>query len=393
MLLNFKPTQILNAKFLALAFLCNLFLYSFICKSEQVNAHALPALTVTLSKVQRTEFTNLVSANGNIAAWQEAIIGTELNGLRLGNVLVNVGDTVKKGQLLASFSDETIQAELAQAKGSLIEAEALAREAENNAARSRTLLDTGALSNQQLDQFTALAETSHAKVEINKAIVNAHQIRLGHTKIYAPDNGVISSRSATIGSIVNAGSELFKLIRQSRLEWRAELISTDLPKIKPNMKVKITAEDGSNFFGTVRKISPTVDIQTRNTLVYVDIPKNSSVKAGMFAKGDFLLGKSVTLSLPQQALVMHDGFTYVFVVNKNRAKKIRIQTGQRSGNSVQILSGIEPNQMVVAKGASFLADNDLVKVVSTPDSAPVTNVTRKIATPKRDQSYHSIQLR
>lgn len=364
-----KFTTPLSTKSLLLSnranLLITLLLIPVFCVAEQENSSPLPALTVTLTKVQHAEFSTKLSANGNIAAWQEAIIGSELNGLRLSNVLVNVGDVVKKGQLLADFSAETIEAELAQAKGSLAEAEAQAKEAENNATRSRTLLDTGALSNQQLDQYTSLAETAKARVEVNKAAVNTQQIRLRNTKIYAPDSGVISARNATVGSIVSSGSELFRLIRQSRLEWRAEVVSADLPKIKTGMPVKVTAADGSSFNGKVRKVSPTVDIQTRNTLVYVDLP-TSTAKAGMFAKGEFLLGQSDALSVPQQALVMRDGFTYVFIVKNNHVKQIKVQTGQRVGDSVQIISGLILDQMLVAKGGAFLSDNDLVKVISKP---------------------------
>lgn len=362
-----RLTPLLRAKSLAGKLTLCLLLAPIVCVAEQASSNALPALTVTLTQVQRAEFSSKLSANGNIAAWQEVIIGSELNGLRLSNVLVNVGDIVKKGQLLADFSAETIEAELAQAKGSLAEAEALAKEAENNAARSRTLLDTGALSNQQLDQYTTMAETAKARVEVNKAAVNTQQIRLKNTKIYAPDSGVISARSAAVGSIVGSGSELFRLIRQSRLEWRAEVVSADLPKIKIGMPVKVMAADGSSFNGKVRKVSPTVDMQTRNTLVYVDLPANNTVKAGMFAKGEFILGQSNTLAVPQQALVMRDGFTYVFVVKNNHVKQTKVQTGQRMGSLVQIVSGLTLDEMLVAKGGAFLSDNDLVKVVSKPN--------------------------
>lgn len=362
-----RLTPLLRAKSLAGKLTLCLLLAPIVCVAEQASSNALPALTVTLTQVQRAEFSSKLSANGNIAAWQEVIIGSELNGLRLSDVLVNVGDVVKKGQLLADFSAETIEAELAQAKGSLAEAEALAKEAENNAARSRTLLDTGALSNQQLDQYTTMAETAKARVEVNKAAVNTQQIRLKNTKIYAPDSGVISARSAAVGSIVSSGSELFRLIRQSRLEWRAEVVSADLPKIKIGMPVKVMAADGSSFNGKVRKVSPTVDMQTRNTLVYVDLPANNTVKAGMFAKGEFILGQSNTLAVPQQALVMRDGFTYVFVVKNNHVKQTKVQTGQRMGNLVQIVSGLTLDEMLVAKGGAFLSDNDLVKVVSKPN--------------------------
>ena len=339
-----------------------------------------PALTVTVIKPQLANFPQKISANGNIAAWQEAIIGSEANGLRLVNVLVNVGDVVKKGQLLADFATETIDADLMQAKASLLEAEATGREAINNADRARTLQNTGAMSNQQIEQYTTAAETAKARIEVAKAAVNTQQIRLKQTRIYAPDSGIISARNATVGAVVGAGTELFRLIRQSRLEWRAEVISSDLPKIKIGMQANIIAADGSHLIGKVRKLSPTVDMQTRNTIVYVDLPANS-VKAGMFAKGDFLMGQSNTLAVPQQALVLRDGFNYVFVlknINGEQAKvgqvkvgQIKVQTGKRVGNLVEIVSGLTANQSIVASGGAFLSDNDTVKVVN----AAATNST------------------
>ncbi len=327
-----------------------------------------PTLTVTLTQAQQTILPFKISANGNIAAWQEAIIGSEVNGLRLTNVLVNVGDVVNKGQLLAEFSAEAIEAELNQAKASLMEAEAQGKEAINNAERARTLQNTGAMSSQQIDQYTTASDTARARVEVAKAALATQQIRLKNTKLYSPDSGVISARSATVGAVIGTGDELFKLIRQARLEWRAEVISADLPNIKVGMQANVAAADGSSFKGKVRKLSPTVDTQTRNTLIYVDLPANSTAKAGMFAKGEFIVGQSSTLALPQQALVMRDGFTYVFGINdshgKKIAKQIKVQTGRRIGNLVEIVSGLAPHQLLVATGGAFLSDNDLVKVVS-----------------------------
>ena len=348
-----------------------LFLFSmaFFSMAETPKSTSItPALTVTVIKPQLANFPQQLSANGNIAAWQEAIIGSETNGLRLTNVLVNVGDVVKKGKLLADFATSTIDADLMQAKASLQEAEATGREAINNADRARTLQNTGAMSNQQIEQYTTAAETAKARIEVAKAAVNTQQIRLKQTKIFAPDSGVISARNATVGAVVSAGTELFRLIRQSRLEWRAEVISSDLPKIKIGMLANIIAADGSRLTGKVRKISPMVDTQTRNTIVYVDLPANS-VKAGMFAKGDFAMGQSNTLSVPQQALMLRDGFNYVFVVKnmKNQQAKVgqtKVQTGKRFGNLVEVVSGLTANQNIVASGGAFLSDNDMVKVVN-----------------------------
>ncbi|MDI1362179.1 efflux RND transporter periplasmic adaptor subunit [Methylotenera sp.] len=361
------PANLLENKFLLLL-LPILAFAPILGLAEKTSTETIstPALTVTLIQPQQTVLPLKISANGNIVAWQEAIIGSESNGLRLTQVLVNVGDVVKKSQLLATFSAESIEAELNQAKASLMEAEAQGREAINNSDRARTLQNTGAMSNQQIDQYTTAADTSKARVEVAKAAVATQEIRLKNTRIYAPDSGVISSRSATVGAVMGAGSELFKLIRQSRLEWRAEVVSSDLAKIKAGMQTNVIAADGSSFKGKVRMISPIVDTQTRNTLIYVDLPANSSAKAGMYAKGEFILGQSSTLALPQQVLVLRDGFTYVFAVSningKKIAKQVKVKTGRRVGNLVEIISGIEPNQQLVATGGAFLSDNDLVKI-------------------------------
>ena len=370
------PTNLLENKFLLLL-LPILALAPILGLAEKTSTEATstPALTVTLIQPQQTVLPLKISANGNIVAWQEAIIGSESNGLRLTQVLVNVGDVVKKGQLLATFSGESIEVELNQAKASLMEAEAQGREAINNSDRARTLQNTGAMSNQQIDQYTTAADTSKARIEVAKASVATQEIRLKNTRIYAPDSGVISSRSATVGAVMSAGSELFKLIRQSRLEWRAEVVSSDLARVKTGMQANVIAADGSSFKGKVRMISPTVDTQTRNTLIYVDLPANSSAKAGMYAKGEFILGQSRTLALPQQVLVLRDGFTYVFAVNnvngKKIAKQIKVKTGRRVGNLVEIISGIEPNQQLVATGGAFLSDNDLVKIATQANTKKI----------------------
>ena len=366
-MLNLTFTTVIKKAWPVLLLLSLLALSVSKAETEKPAASTTAALTVTVIKPQLANFPQKISANGNIAAWQEAIIGSETNGLRLVEVKVNVGDVVKKGQLLASFATETLDADLMQAKASLLEAEATGREAINNADRARTLQNTGAMSNQQIEQYTTAAETAKARIQVAKAAANTQQIRLRQTKIYAPDSGIISARNATVGAVVGAGTELFRLIRQSRLEWRAEVISSDLPKIKIGMQANIIAADGSHLTGKVRKLAPTVDTQTRNTIVYVDLSANT-VKAGMFAKGDFALGQSNTLSIQQQALVLRDGFNYVFVVNAKgslaKVSQTKVQTGRRMGSLVEILSGLTANQSIVASGGSFLSDNDLVKVVA-----------------------------
>ncbi|MBT9510807.1 MAG: efflux RND transporter periplasmic adaptor subunit [Acidovorax sp.] len=333
-----------------------------------------PALTVSTAQPLRTSVPVRLAANGNVAAWQEASIGAESNGLRLTDVRVNVGDVVKAGQVLATFSAETVLADVAQMRASLLEAQAHAAEAAANADRARSLQATGALSQQQIQQYTTAEKTAQARVEAAKATLNAQQLRLKYTQVVAPDSGVISARTATVGAVVGAGTELFRMVRKGRLEWRAEVTSTELRRIVPGAKVSVTAASGATAEGTVRMVAPTVDPQTRNVLVYVDLPLNGDFRAGMFARGDFALGASDALTVPQEALVVRDGFSYVFVVGaEQRVQQRKVQTGRRVADRVEVLSGLDGNAAVAVRGAGFLNDGDLVRVAAAP-VAPATAV-------------------
>ena len=309
-----------------------------------------------------------LAANGNVAAWQEASVGSESNGLRVAEVRVNVGDVVKKGQVLATFSPETVNADLASARAALAEAKANAADAAGNAERARTLEKTGALSQQQINQYQTSAATAKAKVEAAEAALTVQQVRGRNTQVLAPDDGVVSSRTATVGGVVAAGSEMFKLIRQGRLEWRAEVTSAELGRIAVGTPVTVISATGAQVSGTVRSIAPTVDPQTRAALVYVDVPnvlQNTGIKAGMFARGDFLLGRSNAWTVPQSAIVPRDGFNFLMLLQPdNRVAQLKVDTGRRVGDRVEITTKLPADAKVVVNGAGFLNDGDLVRVVA-----------------------------
>ena len=331
-------------------------------------AHAKPALTVTTIQPQQGNLANKLSANGNIAAWQEAIVGSEANGLRLLTVRANVGDVVRAGQVLATFAAESVQADVAQARASLLEAQANAQDASGNAERARTLQTTGALSSQQINQYLTTEQTAKAKVEAAKAVLAVQQQRLKHTQVLAPDSGIISARSATVGAVLASGTELFRMIRQGRLEWRAEVTSAELGRIAVGTVASVTAASGAQLKGRVRMVGPTVDPQTRSALVYVDLPASTGIaaptKAGMFARGEFELGHTNALTVPQTALVIRDGFSYVYRVNPdNRVVQVKVQTGRLAGDRVEVTSGLAADTPLVASGGGFLNDGDLVRVV------------------------------
>lgn len=334
-----------------------------------------PALSVTVVQATRTPLALRVPANGSVAAWQEASVGSEANGWRLAEVRVNVGDVVKKGQVLARFAAETAQADVAQIKASVAEAEATLAEAAANAQRARDLQASGALSAQQINQYLTAERTAQARLDAQRAAAQVQQIRLRQTQVLAPDAGVISARSATVGAVVPAGQELFRLIRQGRLEWRAEVASTDLVRIQPGQPVRVTPPGGQAINGKVRTVAPTVDATTRNGLVYVDLPAPGPARAGMFARGEFELGSSTALTLPQSAVLLREGFSYVFSVGADaRVSQLKVATGRREGERVEITSGLAEGLRVVASGGGFLADGDTVRIVEPPAAAAVKAV-------------------
>jgi RND family efflux transporter MFP subunit len=377
--LKLKPVAIISIAAIAITAGAIALFYSRTEGRAEPAAAARPALTVTLAQPEPTRLPIRLSANGNIVAWQEAILGAESNGLRLTQVLVNVGDPVKAGQLLARFSGASVQADVAQARASLVEAQATAADAAANAARARTLQNSGALSTQQINQYNTAEQTAKARVAAAQAVLDAQQLRGSNTEVRAPDGGLISARNATVGAVVSSGTELFRLIRGGRLEWRAEVTASELGRISVGTPATVVAASGAQLKGRVRMIAPTVDPQTRAALVYVDLPPMLPARAGagaalpgMFARGEFDLGSSSALTVPQPAVVVRDGFNYVFLVGPDqRVSQVKVQTGRLAGERVEIVSGLATDARVVVNGAGFLNHGDLVRVspMSTTNQA------------------------
>ncbi len=339
---------------------------------------AKPALTVTLTQPKSSMLTIKLAANGSVAAWQEASVGAEANGLRVAELHANVGDKVKRGQLLASFAAESVQADVALARAAVAEAQANAAEAAANADRARAVQGSGAISAQQVNQYLTQEQTGKARVASAQAQLDSQLLRMKNTRLVAPDSGIISARNASVGSVVGAGTEMFKLIRQGRLEWRGEVTANEIARITPGTSVLVTAPGGTQVKGKVRQLAPTVDAATRNGLVYVDLQAAekgvaNSFKPGMYARGEFELGSSGALTLPQTAVVVRDGFSYVSRVGAdNRVNQLKVQTGRVVGDQVEIQSGVKAEDKLVASGGGFLSDGDLVKVVNAAQPAPST---------------------
>ena len=378
-----KPFTVLGSAALLLAAAITLSVRA--ADDKAASAAPKPALTVNVTQPQSASLPVRVTANGSIAAWQEASVGTEANGLRLAEVRVNVGDVVKRGQVLATFAPDTLNADVAQIRAAVAEAEATLAEASANAQRARGLQATGALSEAAINQYFTAERTAKARLDAQRAMAQLQQLRLKQTQVLAPDFGVISARSATVGAVLPAGQELFRMIRQGRLEWRAEVAANDLGVLKPGVAALVTAGSGPAIKGTVRMVAPTVDPQTRNGLVYVDLPASvgagavggSGARAGMFARGEVEIGSGSGLTLPQSAVLLRDGFSFVLRVGSDsKVTQVKVGVGRRVGDRIEITGGIDASARVVASGGGFLGDGDTVRVVAEAATVKPAVVTK-----------------
>lgn len=333
------------------------------------------ALSVQAVSPRRETLARTLSASGGLAAWQEVVIGAETQGLRLVEVAVQVGERVRRGQLLARLQSDTLTAERAATQAALAEAEAVLAQARLEAERDRALQAGGALSAQQLQQTLTAETTARTRVQALKARLQADEVRLAQTRLLAPDDGLISARLATVGAVAQPGQELFRLIRQGRIEWRAELSGADMARLSPGTAVRLTpAGTDTVLEGRVRQIAPTVDPATRQGLVYVDLTPGAAAspvaRPGMLARGEFQLGGSEALTLPQGAVLLREGFSIVMRIEADaRVREVKVRTGRRVGDRVEILEGLDAQARVVAQGAGFLGDGDRVKVVGTASGA------------------------
>lgn len=322
-----------------------------------------PALTVELARPETANWVRSLSANGNVTAWQEAVIGAEVAGYRIAEVLVDVGAQVRKGQVLARIDASTMASEVAEARAAVAELEASVAEARANAKRAEELQARGFYSQQMKTQYQTAEQGAAARLAAARARLQAAELRLGRTNVLAPDDGVISGRAATVGSLTQAGQELFRLIRGGRLEWRAEVPSADLAALRPGMPAQLTGPGGETVPGRVRSVAPSVNPESRNGIVYVDLEPSPAVRAGMFARGEFQLGEATALTVPAGALVLRDGFTYLFrLEGEDRVALTKVTPGRRQGERVEIIEGLPEGAAIVAAGAGFLADNDRVRL-------------------------------
>ncbi|HLU04030.1 MAG TPA: efflux RND transporter periplasmic adaptor subunit [Advenella sp.] len=328
-----------------------------------------PALTVTIQTVNSVQIIPGFGATGNIRAWHDASVSAQTNGLRLKALHADVGDRVKAGQILAEFEDTASRGDLTQAEARLRQAQASLDTAKRNADRIRKIRGSGAISQSEVDQALSGEKNALADVTAARAALQTQTQRSSYTRLLAPSDGVISVRNAVIGAVVNPGQEIFHLVVDNRLEWQAQLSMRNLMQVSAGMPVQVVLPNDRKVAGRVRQIGPTLDEQTRQGIVYVDLAADPQLRAGMFLRGRFELPAKQGLTIPRESLVLRDGFHFVFVLgNDNKVAQTKVQIGGAADNKIEVTAGLRDGDRVVTQGAAFLNDQDTVRVV--PATAP-----------------------
>jgi RND family efflux transporter MFP subunit len=321
------------------------------------------SLTVTVIRPEQLSWPRLLSANGNLQPWQEAVISAETGPYRVASLNADVGSQVRKGQILATLARETLLADRARLQAAVAEAQANLIKADSDVERARQIGDSGALSAQQIQTYRVTQQTSQASLASARAQLRGADVQLGQADVRAADDGVVSSRTALLGKVVNAGDELFRLVRQGRIEWQAELDARQIAAVRAGQAARVTLPDGQTVAGAVRLVSPTLTSNTSRGLVYVQLPAGSPARAGMYGSGVIEVGAGPVLTVPDSALVLRDGKSFVYLLVKDdRVKEVTVTAGQRRDGRVEV-TGIAADAQVIASGGAFLSDGVAVRVV------------------------------
>ncbi len=329
--------------------------------SEQQKAVVMMVEAATPIPVEVTE---TLDATGIIHAKDTAEVSGKLTGTTIEKVLVDVGDTVKAGQVLAVLDSQALKDTLVQAEADLALSHANLKKAEADLARVEPLLKIDAISRQEVDNYRTILAQTKATITSNEARLNNAKTNLKNTLIVAPVSGIISSKTAEVGLLVN-GSSLFSIIKNGQLEWHAVIDPKDASKLSGGQSVVLALNNDESITGKLSHLSPIAD-NSRQLIAHVLLPNNEKIKAGMYQAGQFILSFEQKLALPVSAVMTTDGYDYVWVLHPNTSqntytvKRAKITTHNRIGD--KIVAEIDKNAIVVAKSTGFLSENDIVGI-------------------------------
>ncbi|HXA38881.1 MAG TPA: efflux RND transporter periplasmic adaptor subunit [Phenylobacterium sp.] len=331
---------------------------------------AQTARAVRVVTVADMPITGALAASGDLVPREEAAVLPEVGGYRVSRVLVDVGDTVKKGQTLVTLDPALVQAQLAQAEAVAAQAQVQALQAADQANRVKDLDNAGVLSQEAIDQRRFQARAAQATANAQAAALKDLRTRISKLSVSAPVSGLVLERTVRPGDMSATASTTpwFRLARDSEIELAAQLSEDDLAKIRPGQHADVTLPSGAVVQGVVRLVSPQIDNATKLGVVRVHLPVGRDIRAGGFGRAVFNEVSGLALAAPETAIRYDaDGASVMVVGPDNRVKHYPVQTGQRGGGYVQLIKGPPRGSHIVQNAAAFLLDGDLVKPTDAAD--------------------------
>ena len=362
-------------------------------RAGQAHSEDQVAASVTVARVAPADFTETVLATGSLVAREEILVGPEVEGLRVTEVLADEGQRVKKGDVLAKLVADTLEAQvaqndaglarataaIAQAKSSIVQAEARLVESRNAYERAKPLRTAGHMAESAFDQREQAARTAEAQLlasqdglkvaEADKAQVEAQRRELmwrrGRTEVVAPADGIISRRIARVGGFAAGSAEpMFRIVAKGEVELDAEVVETRLAGVKEGQDARVEVTGLGTIAGKVRLVSPEVDKSTRLGRVRIYLGDNPGLRVGAFARGTIETAKGAGLAVPASAVLYSpDGSALVQVVREGRVETRRIKTGLAAASLIEVKEGLSEGDLVVARSGTFLRDGDAVRPI------------------------------
>lgn len=322
-------------------------------------------LSVETIHPERRSITQRLGAAGSLAARDELIVGSDAS-VRWTQILVDVGTPVRKGQLLAHADDSILSAQLAQHEASLVQAKARAELTSANLQRAEDARSAGVYSLETLQSRRSDATAAQAQVQLVHAQIQELKARIAQTRVLAPADGVVAKRTVSVGAVTPAGGELFRVIRQGQIEWRAEVPNHEIKRIRVGAPARIELGDGISVDGRVRTIAPSVDLATRRGLIYVSLEPHAQLRPGGHGLGSIELSQSEALVLPQRVIQYVDGKPFVYVLDpSDTAVQTQVTLGERDGEMVEVLD-LSEDTRIISTGAGFVKGGERVQVASVP---------------------------
>lgn len=336
---------------------------------EEDKAKSLQSVSAVTANTLSLPLT--IVASGTVSAWEEVPVAAETGGMTATAVYVDEGAYVRQGQVLVKMNDALLRAQLSQQQASVQSAEANSARDDAALARAYELKERGFLSQASLDTALANQRSSLASLNMAKAALSETRTRLSQSEIRAPVAGLIVSRSVTRGQIINAGTELFRLVRDGRLELDAQVPESDLGALRTGQRASITSNQGGTTEGTIRILTPEVNAETRLGVARISLNSNTGFKPGMFARASINAGERASTAVPTAALLYRDNRSGVFVLNSDNSVRFTpVEVLSRADDQTAV-SGVEAGSKVVVAGAGFLNSGDKVNVTTAaPASAP-----------------------